>query len=38
MRPNTKQNNDKTEPISLALFGANFSLLTYLFFAQTSYE
>ena len=31
MRPNTKQNNYKTEPIILALFGTNLSLLTYLF-------
>ena len=29
MRPNTKQNNLKTEPIILALFGTKLSLLTY---------
>ena len=38
MRPYTKQNNYKTEPIILALFGTNLSLLTYRFFAQSSYE
>ena len=32
MGPNTKQNNYKTEPIILALFGTNLNLPTYLGF------
>ena len=32
MKPKTKQNNYKAEPIILALFGTNLNLQTYLFF------
>ena len=38
MRPNTKQNNYKAEPIILALFGTNLNLQTYLFFYHSHHE